>query len=107
MRHNRFLPLFAAAVCVGTPLLAPAQYENGSVVGAVHDSSGAVIANANVSVTNRATGVVSQRQTDDQGNYEVPGLRVGQYDVKIEKEGFAPSNATNITVSVAAGSALT
>ncbi|MEK6398296.1 MAG: carboxypeptidase-like regulatory domain-containing protein, partial [Terriglobus sp.] len=85
---------------MSAPLLA--QYENGSVVGTVRDSSGAVIANATIAVTNRATGVVSTRQSDDQGNFEVPALRVGQYDVQVTKEGFAVANATNITVSVAA-----
>ncbi len=91
-----------AAVCVTVPAISFAQYENGSVVGTVRDASGAVIANATVTVTNRATGVVSTRQSDDHGDFEVPALRVGQYDVQITKEGFAPTTATNITVSVAA-----
>jgi hypothetical protein len=79
-----------------------AQYENGSVVGTVRDSTGATIAGATVTVTNRATGVSSVRRSDDSGDFEVPALRVGQYDLHIEKEGFAPASATNITVSVAA-----
>lgn len=91
-----------AAVCVTVPAISFAQYENGSVVGTVRDASGAVVPNATVTVTNRATGVVSTRQSDDHGDFEVPALRVGQYDVQITKEGFAPTTATNITVSVAA-----
>jgi hypothetical protein len=102
MRAIRLSPLFLAAVCLSAPLTLTAQYENGSVVGTVRDSSGAAIAAATVTVTNRATGIVSTRQSDDQGNFEVPALRVGQYDVKIEKEGFAAANATNITILVAA-----
>ena len=91
-----------ALVCVSVPFAAMAQYENGSVVGTVRDSSGAVVANATVTVTNRATGVVSTRQTDTSGDYEVPALRVGQYDVSISHEGFSNANATNVTISVAA-----
>ncbi len=95
----RCLPV--AAVCA-LPFAAVAQYENGSVVGTVHDSSGAVVPDAAVTVINRATGVASTRQSDAQGNYEVPALRVGQYDVRIEKAGFAPATATNITVTISA-----
>lgn len=84
------------------PILAWAQYENGSVVGTVRDTSGAVVAKATVTVTNRATGVASKRQSDAGGDYEVPALRVGQYDVKIEAPGFSSATATNITVTVGA-----
>ena len=94
--------LLLATACVSATVSAPAQYENGSVVGTVRDSSGAVVADATVTVTNRATGVVSTRQTDGSGDYEVPALRVGQYDVAITHAGFATATATNITVSVAA-----
>jgi hypothetical protein len=95
--------LTAALVCLALiPGRALAQYENGSIVGSVHDSSGAVVSDATVKVTNIATGVVSTRQTNDSGDYEVPALRVGQYNVEISKSGFAPTQATNITVSVAA-----
>ena len=34
-----------------------AQYENGSLVGTIHDSSGASIPNVSVTVTNNATGI--------------------------------------------------
>ncbi len=102
MRHILAVPLFLAAVCVCAPVALFAQYENGSVVGSIRDSSGAAVPGATVTVTNRATGVVSTRQTDNGGDYEVPALRVGQYDVRIEKEGFAPATAANISVSVAA-----
>jgi len=101
MRPNRLFPIFLAAVCFSAPVAATAQYENGSIVGTVRDASGASVAGATVTVTNRATGVVSTRKSDDNGDYEVPALRVGQYDVKIEKEGFATANATNITILVA------
>lgn len=102
MASNTLRTLLLATACVSLAVPALAQYENGSVVGTVRDSSGAVIADATVAVTNRATGVVSTRQSDSTGNYEVPALRVGQYDVAVTRQGFATANATNITVSVAA-----
>ncbi len=78
-----------------------AQYENGSIVGTVRDGSGAVVSGATVTVTNIATGVVNTRTTNDSGDYEVPALRVGQYNVVISHDGFSPARATDITVSVA------
>ncbi len=92
--------LLVATACVTVPLALHAQYENGSVVGTVRDSSGAVIAGAVITVTNRATGVVSSRESGSNGDFEVPALRVGQYDVRIEKQGFAAANATNVTITV-------
>ena len=93
--------LTAMFVCVNLlPGRALAQYENGSIVGTVHDATGAVISSATVKVTNTATGVMSTRQTNDSGDYEVPSLRVGQYNVEATKEGFAPARANDITVSV-------
>lgn len=102
MRKTLYL-LTAALVCLALlPGSALAQYENGSIVGTVHDSSGAVVPGVTVKVTNIATGVVSTRQSNDSGDYEVPALRVGQYNVEASKTGFAPGRATDITVSVGA-----
>jgi outer membrane receptor protein involved in Fe transport len=100
---RKFYKIFLAAiVCVFLgPVAAHAQFENGSIVGTVRDGSGAVVSNATVIVTNTGTGVVSTRVTNDSGDYEVPELRVGQYNVEVSKGGFAPAKATDITVSVA------
>ena len=95
----RFVLLFAFTVVMPRGLMA--QFENGSIVGTIHDRSGAVVSGAVVTVTNMATGVVSTRPTSDSGDYEVPNLRVGQYNVVVTHEGFAEARATNISVTVA------
>jgi Carboxypeptidase regulatory-like domain/TonB dependent receptor/TonB-dependent Receptor Plug Domain len=95
--------LLAAIVCVFLgPVAAHAQFENGSIVGTVRDGSGAVVSGATVMVTNIGTGLASTRTTNDSGDYEVPELRVGQYNVEVSKAGFAEARATDISVSVAA-----
>ena len=100
MRKIKYI--LAALVCVLlSTAAANAQYENGSILGTVHDATGAVVPGATVTVTNIATGIVSTRTTNENGDYEVPALRVGQYNVDVTKEGFAPARATDITVSVA------
>jgi hypothetical protein len=79
---------------------AQAQFENGSLVGTIHDASGAAIPNAAVTATNTATGIVSHATSSASGDYEFPSLRVGVYSVRAEANGFSASVAENITISV-------
>ena len=93
------------AVCAAVLLLLPAvnlraQYDLGSLVGTIHDSTGAAVPNVTVTVTNMATGVASVVKTSGSGDYEVPSLRVGQYTVSAQASGYAVTQANNITVSV-------
>ena len=81
-------------------LTALAQYENGSIVGTIHDSTGAAVAGATVTVTNTATNSVSTVTTGASGDYDVPSLRVGVYNIKASGQGFSDAVAENITVSV-------
>jgi hypothetical protein len=77
-----------------------AQYENGSLLGTVRDSSGAPIANAALTITNTATAITTQAKTNDVGDYNVPSLRVGVYTITASSSGFSDAVAQNITVSV-------
>jgi hypothetical protein len=83
-------------------LQAKAQYEDGSLIGSIHDVSGAAVANAAIVVTNVNTGIVVKVTANGSGDYEVPSLRVGVYDIQAGAPNFEPAEARNITVSVAA-----
>jgi outer membrane receptor protein involved in Fe transport len=103
MRKNRSSPatkLLAAFLffLLGTQL--HAQYENGSLVGTIHDSTGATVSGASVTITNDATGVASKAVTASSGDYELPSLRVGIYTISASAPGFADAVAKNITISV-------
>src|ERR1700759_715196 len=102
MRKNRFLPipLQVAILLFFTCSYLQAQYENGSLVGTIHDPSGAAVSGASVTVTNNATAVTARTTTNGAGDYEIPSLRVGIYTVSASAQGFAASVANNITVSV-------
>src|SRR5450631_1308728 len=78
-----------------------AQYENGSIIGSIHDGTGAVVGNAIVVATNVGTGNTVKVYANGSGDYEVPSLRVGVYNLQATAPGFAPAQAKNITVSVA------
>ena len=95
------LPLLAGALLLLHPSASlRAQYENGSLLGTVRDARGAPIPNANITVTNVATGVSSEAKTDGSGNYDVPQLRVGVYNIAATAAGFSKAEAEKITVSV-------
>ena len=61
-----------------------AQNPTGSIRGIVTDQQGAVIQNATVTVTNKATGDARKISTGDDGIYQVSSLLPGDYEVRIE-----------------------
>ncbi len=67
-----------------------AQYENGSLVGTIHDASGAAVSGASVTITNNATAITAKATTNASGDYEVPSLRVGVYTISAS----APASQT-------------
>ena len=77
-----------------------AQYDNGSLVGTIHDATGAPIPNASVIITNTDTAGATQVKTNSVGDYEVPSLHVGIYKISASAPGFSDAIANNITVSV-------
>jgi len=66
--------------------------------GRVTDSSTAVVAGADVSVTNKATGVTRTTKTNSDGLYSFPALAAGAYDLKAESTGFAAATRTGINL---------
>jgi hypothetical protein len=98
----RHLALSCALVVASTlaTLPARAQFDTGSFVGSVHDSTGAVVPGATVTVTNPQTGVSITSVTDGSGTWEVPSLHTGTYEVKISHAGFSDAGAKDLTLSV-------
>ena len=71
-----------------------------AIIGQVVDPQGAVVADATVTATNKATGLGRSVNTTSTGNYTIPGLPPGTYTVKVEAKGFAAGEADNITLNV-------
>jgi len=76
------------------------QYETASVLGFVHDSSGAAIAGAKVTLINSATGTESTVNTDAQGQYEFTSVRIGDYRIRSSASGFSETLTERFTVQV-------
>src|SRR5271155_506312 len=65
--------LLATLIAITTPLALQAQIvETGTITGVVRDSSGAVIAVAQVNIRNAATGLNNATVTDSRGLYVSP-----------------------------------
>jgi len=72
-----------------------------SITGTVTDASGAIVANAKVTVSNDATGVKKTTTTNSAGSYNVTDLIPGTYTVKVENPGFQSTVLTGVGVEVA------
>ena len=84
------LPLLVLAVLLlgGLSYEAYAQAVYGSISGTISDPQGAAITAATVTVTNIAQNVTTTAKTNDSGFYEVTHLIPGNYQVKIEQQGY-------------------
>jgi len=89
------LVLLASAVL---PALAFGQ--SGTIVGTVTDPSGAAIPNVNVTVTNPETHWTRTFPTNDSGQFVVPDIQIGHYDIRAEVSGFKAEEQRNVVLTV-------
>lgn len=85
-------------LCVAA--FAGAQSTTGTIQGIVTDSQGASVPDAQVSVKNVATAEVRTVITSKQGEYSVPDLPVGTYDVMVKASGFKEFIAKRVGLDV-------
>lgn len=77
-----------------------AQKDMGSIVGLVKDGTGAVVADAKVTVTDVDRGTVIHTTTNASGEYVAGPMRIGQYTVTVEKAGFKRAVAGPVPLNV-------
>ena len=91
-----------AAVClVLSSWAAFAQTDRGTITGTITDPAGAVIPNAPIQAINVNTGAVYSAAASGTGNYTIPQLPVGTYEVSVAVPGFKKYTRTGIGVEVA------
>ena len=88
----------AAICCLCLPV--SAQSVSGEVVGTVFDVSGAAVPNATVTATNIATGYQGTTTSSPNGQYILPNLPTGTYNLKISAPGFSAAQVKNLVVSL-------
>ena len=92
----------AVALVCSTILIAQESVNNASISGRVTDPTGAAVDGAQVTALQTDTNLSTTAATDNEGRFRIPYLKVGNYDVKISKQGFADSTRT---LTLSAGSA--
>ena len=83
--------LFAPAAAFG---------QTAQMTGLITDSSKAAMANVKVTVTNQQTGVSRATASNEQGNYTIPLLQPGKYQILVQADGFRPISREGITLEV-------
>jgi Carboxypeptidase regulatory-like domain len=93
---------FAAAILLFLSALsvARAQVVSGNIAGTVVDKSGAVVANATVTVTNIATGFSKTLTTNQNGEFLFVELPAGNYSVTAAAPGFAKTEIASFPVQL-------
>src|SRR5216684_6926370 len=100
------LPVFAlglfffAAFLLMASLPLRAQSTYGTISGSVVDSSGAAIADAQVTLTNLGTSEKRTQSTGSDGLYSFVNLNPGRYKIEAEKTGFKHFTRPEVAVEV-------
>lgn len=81
--------------------VAYAQSFTGRILGTVSDSSGAVIAGAEVKIVHVETNRTSQTSTNEAGNYAFSELARGAYQIEVSSPGFKQFVQRGIQLSIA------
>jgi hypothetical protein len=77
-----------------------AQQDRGTFAGTVTDSSGAVLVGVNVAILNVATNSKYESVTNESGQYAVPNLPVGTYQLTFLSPGFKNYVRESLTLNV-------
>jgi hypothetical protein len=101
MKRLHLFCLIALLCCCLPVAIANAQSAaSAQISGQVVDPQNAVVVGAKVTATNQNTGVGRTVTTTSTGNYVVPNLVPGTYDVKVEAKGFADGSAKGVALNV-------
>jgi hypothetical protein len=92
--------LVVVLLCLICSTLIYAQSTGGRILGRVSDPSGAVLARANVTATNDATGVSRTSQSNESGDYVFLELPVGTYTLTFDLAGFKKNVRKNVTLDL-------
>src|SRR5579872_4044892 len=78
-----------------------AQSDRGTITGTITDPGGAVVANAPVEARNDGTGAVYPVAASATGNYTIPELPSGTYELTVAVPGFKKFVRTGLIIQAA------
>ncbi|HKC85508.1 MAG TPA: carboxypeptidase-like regulatory domain-containing protein, partial [Blastocatellia bacterium] len=93
-----FAALLLALAFVNQPVTAQTAAQ---LTGRITDANAAVVAGAQLRVTNTDTGFTRTATSNSEGFYVIPQLQPGNYQVTVQKDGFRPIRRTELKLEVA------
>ncbi len=96
LQRSPLLRILGAVAVVS--LDAAAQTTATEILGLVKDSTGSSVPGATVTITRTATGRTLSRATDEAGEYIFPLIEIGEWTVRVEKQGFRSRTVTGLKV---------
>jgi len=94
------LRLLTLVVCLVASLAAIAQVTTGSIQGTITDNTNAALPGVTATARNIATGAVRTSVSESNGQFSIPLLQPGTYEVTAELEGFRPTRADKVVVNL-------
>jgi hypothetical protein len=87
----RILAVAVYAIASAVLLSAQQSVDYASISGRVTDASGALVVGAEVVIRQTQTNATSAVDTDENGRFRFPNLKVGPYEVSVRQQGFRQS----------------
>jgi hypothetical protein len=100
MMKSRLLCFFLLVFSIGLPAALFAQ-DTATITGTVTDSSGAAMANAQVTVISTEHGITRTTATNGSGDYLFAALPIGSYNLSVSETGFKKYEAQGVILRVA------
>jgi Carboxypeptidase regulatory-like domain/TonB dependent receptor len=97
---QRFCTIAFLCCCLLSVLANAQSASSAQLSGTVVDPQGAVVVGAKVTATNQATGTGRSSVTTSTGNYVIPNLTPGTYDVAVDAKGFASGSIKNVVLNL-------
>ncbi|MCZ6753122.1 MAG: carboxypeptidase regulatory-like domain-containing protein, partial [Acidobacteria bacterium] len=100
MKRIQWILIVGLLVSLGVPRASLGQISSSAIVGVVRDATEAVIAGAEVTVTNVDTGISRTRESGPSGLYRVGDLQPGTYQITVSVVGFNRETRRDILLEV-------
>ncbi len=97
----RFFVAILAVLVLCCPFVGRAQELTATLSGTVTDASGAVIPNAQVTISLNGVNATRVVQADATGYFTAPNLQAGTYSVTVVAQGFETFKSKNVVLNVA------
>ena len=82
------------------PIFAQTLLAVGSLGGTIRDESGALVADAKVTLTEESKGLVRESRSDREGSFLFPAIIAGVYSIRAEKRGFSPERINGVKIEI-------